>query len=168
MQLSILVPVFPNLEHLVVKYADDFSDEINPAREGNLLLQQQHPTQTWHLSSLTGDASSLYALGLQAVVRTVAITCVTIRRYEQDPGLLASILAPLRPLSLSMVSQDEFDEPIFEMGWLAREVTHGCRVLVRLDLELTLKSDRPDHEHQERIVSSSRPFLPKQASHLDL
>lgn len=158
MRLSILVSAFPNLEHLVVKFADDFPDDLGTMREDNLRFQQEHPNQMWRLSSLTGDASSLYVLGLQTAVHRVAITCVGIRMHEEAPGLLDLILMPLRPLYLSMVSVDEFDDDIFEMGWLSNEITYeGCQFR-RLDLELTFESGKLDHELQARLVSSARFF----------
>lgn len=158
MRLSILVPAFPNLKHLTVKYADDFPDEeVDDLRTDNLQFQQEHPDQMWRLLSLTGDVASLYVVASQTVVHQVSITCLGIYGCPLAIGILKAVLTPLQPLSLSM---DELDESVVEMGWLSKEVVQ-CYELVRLDLELTFEDTRSIYENQNRLVSFLQNFLSK-------
>lgn len=151
LQLSILIPAFPNLESLYVTNADGcLNPEIVRWHADNLLFQQEHHDQTWRLSSLTGDVASLYTLGLQTTVPTVTVTRLDVEDSD-DNGLLKAVLTPLRPLSLA-VTPGPYD-PVFTTNWLSDEVADECCELVRLDLELTIENTMLDHEHQRRLVS---------------
>lgn len=160
MQLSILIPAFPNLERLHMSRTDHCcpDPDIETWHAENLSFQQERPDQTWRLSSLEGDVASLYTLGLQTAVPTVTVTGLEVDD-EDDSGLLKAILTPLRPLSLSVTPGPYL--PIFEMDWLSEEVADGCCELVRLDLELAIENAKPVYLHRTRVVSFFGPFFPR-------
>lgn len=150
MRLSILVPAFPNLKRLIARFSDHFTDpEVDTLRADNLQFQQEHPTQTWRLSSLAGDIAGLYVLGLQTAVYTVSIACLGITIHDDTAELLEVVLTPLRPLSLSV---DGLDDSVLEMGWLSNAVIQ-CHELARFDFELLLDDRQPIRENEDRLVS---------------
>lgn len=150
MRLSILIPAFPNLKLLAVRFADHFGDsEVDTLRADNLHFQQEHPGQTWRLSSLAADIPGLYVLGLQTAVYTVSIACLGVTIHHETAEFLEAVLKPLCPLSLSV---NELDDSILEIGWLSDAVIH-CHKLARFDFELLLDDIHPFHEDENRLVS---------------
>lgn len=150
MRLSILVPAFPNLKLLIVRFPDHLADpEADTLRLDNLQFQDEHPKQTWCLSSLRGDIVGLYVLGLQTAVHTVSITCPGVTGDHDYAELLEDVLTPLRPLSLFV---DELDDSVLEMGWLSNAVIQ-CHELVKFDFELLLEDREPVRENEDRLVS---------------
>lgn len=160
-QLSVLVPAFPNLKHLSIKHPEAFED-FELLRTRNQQFQQDHPNQVWRLSSLSGAVGALYALGLHKMVPTVTITSFAAFLPSQVIQFQA-ILTHLRPLVLSV---EGAGEPICELDWLSVVITDETHNLVRLDLELSFEDSEPVSEHEERLVGlysisrSSKLVLP--------
>lgn len=149
-QLSVLVPAFPNLKHLTIEYVHVTEEpELELLHTTNRQFQQEHPNQTWHLSSLSGAVRALYALGLQTSVPNVTITAFS-TYLATEVASLCAVLTQLRPLMLSVESAEE---PIFEMDWLATVITDQWHELVRLDLDLTFDDSDFVNGHEERLVS---------------
>lgn len=149
-KLSILLPAFPNLKHLIVKGSDDFDGfEIEQTRKDNRRFQETNPGQTWSLSSLTGAVRSLYALGLQTGVPIVIITRVA-SDMDSEAERLQEVLTPLHPQQLSF---EGIEEPILEPDWLSSVITYDWHDLVRLSLVLAFDNSDPFNDFQGPLVS---------------
>ncbi|KAF7796973.1 hypothetical protein EIP86_008161 [Pleurotus ostreatoroseus] len=110
--LSVLIPAFPNLESLELLYCHgETADEDEENRGRNIQFQKNHPSLAWHLSSLTGDATSLYSLSLKSKVPEVKVTTFL---SEVEKVRLGVLLPPLRPQQLilddeaELTDEDEF------------------------------------------------------------
>lgn len=140
----------PNLETLKVKRSGshEFIGAEDELRDENIQFQLDCPSQGWRLSSLYGDVGSLYTMGLQARVPNVTIGGELSSHFD-DFGL-SELLAPLRPLQLSL-SQDE---AAFDTAWLSNAIAVGWESLVRLDFRVEcLYPGEPVAKHEERLVS---------------
>lgn len=134
MQLSVLVPAFPNLKHLTVKHTQAY-EETELLRTNNQQFQQDHPKQVWRLSSLSGAVGALYVLGLQTMVPVVTITSF-VTFSERQVIQFRTVMTQLHPLMLSV---EGTGQPIRELDWLSIVITDTYRGLLRLDLELTFE-----------------------------
>lgn len=128
-QLSILLPAFPNLQILIIKYCDILGDRKEEWRESNIQFQMDHPSLNWHLTSLTGDPESLYVLGLQTAVLDVTVIDLDPTWNLED---FEDCLETLRPMKLSICN--EGGEPITDVDWLSDAIALDCNELVRFDL----------------------------------
>lgn len=146
-QLSILVPAFPNLQTLNVKFCPEFGEEREEWRERNIRFQKDHPSQKWHLSSLTGDTGGLYMLGLQTAVPDVSVINFQPNLDLEDTE---DCLAPLRPVKLSISNEIE---PFPNVDWVSGVLETSCSELVRLDLSFMLLSDETYLQQESRLVS---------------
>ncbi|KAF7795832.1 hypothetical protein EIP86_006999 [Pleurotus ostreatoroseus] len=140
-RLSVFIPAFPNLRTLSYEFSgSERGDGTEELRDNNIQFQTAHPTQCWHLMSLSGDIGSLYTLGLQSKVPHVSITSP---RLRSDPA--GPCLSPLRPLQLSVVNN--MNRVVGD--WLFDTVPEDWNELVRLDLSFQFFADDTsfvDHE----------------------
>lgn len=154
LQLSILVPAFPGLRTLNITFSPEFGDAREEWRESNIRFQMDHPSQRWHLSSLTGDTGTLYMLGLQFIVPDVTVVNI---QPEWDLEDIEDCLATLRPVRLSIYNEME---PFNDVDWVSDLLETSCNETVRFDLGFALPSEDTFPQQQLRLVSKFRvPFM---------
>ncbi|KAF7796974.1 hypothetical protein EIP86_008162 [Pleurotus ostreatoroseus] len=146
-RLSILVPAFPSLRDLKIDIAYRSRRELHQLRADNWQYQQDHLNPAWHLSSLTGNAASLYTLALEERVPTVVVTSVSLTTLDHGDRLHAA-LSLLRPLVLSI---DDDSEPIYSIDWLSSVMAGASRELVSLDVHVVFGDPEPTCSHEEQL-----------------
>ncbi len=150
-QLSLLVPAFPNLESLELGYMEFALDPFGPSyRTDNIQFQRDHPSRMWRLQLLKGDTTNLQNLGLQTQVTSVVIMDCWWGSSAEQREQFTEILLPLRPMHLSLEGQ-----AMGAVEWprISSAIAADWMGLVQLDLKVV------DVHHGVQFFVSAHCFV---------
>ncbi|KAF7791043.1 hypothetical protein EIP86_002003 [Pleurotus ostreatoroseus] len=139
-RLSVLVPMFPNIQVLKLMINDSGFPkglDLDRIRSENIKYQKEGPAPVWpSLKVLVVSKSALHLLAIQREMDSVVLAWPIVLEQEDDIACLEKSLAPLRPKHLKIQMKHS-------LSGLMRAIVTCIHRLERLDITVQFTENSP-------------------------